>query len=38
LFLHGLLGKVVLNNGDVLRVKSSVANGVDVVVSIAEEP
>lgn len=38
LFLHGLLGKVVLSNGDVLRVKSSVANGVDVVVSIAEEP
>jgi hypothetical protein len=38
LFLHGLLGKVVLNNGDVLRVKSSVANAIDVTVSIAEEP
>jgi len=38
LFLHGLLGKVVLLAGDVLRVKSSVSGGVDVTVSIAEEP
>lgn len=38
LFLHGLLGKVVLLNGDVLRVKCSVSGGVDVQVSIAEEP
>jgi hypothetical protein len=38
LFLHGLLGKVVLLAGDVLRVKSSVANSIDVEVSIAEEP
>lgn len=38
LFLHGLLGKVVLNNGDVLRVKCSVSGGVDVIVSAAEEP
>jgi|SRR5882724_7293497 len=38
LFLHGLLGKVVLLAGDVLRVKSSVANSIDVTVSIAEEP
>ena len=38
LFLHGLLGKVVLLPGDVLKVKSSVANSIDVTVSIAEEP
>lgn len=38
LFLHGLLGKVVLLAGDVLRVKASVANSIDVTVSIAEEP
>lgn len=38
LFLHGLLGKVVLLAGDVLRVKSSVTNSIDVTVSIAEEP
>jgi hypothetical protein len=38
LFLHGLLGKVVLLPGDVLKVKSTVTNSVDVSVSIAEEP
>lgn len=38
LFLHGLLGKVVLLAGDVLYVKSSAATSLDVTVSIAEEP
>lgn len=38
LFLHGLLGKVVLLAGDVLYSKSSVAASLDVSVSIAEEP
>jgi hypothetical protein len=38
LFLHGLLGKTVLQNGDVLRVQSSVAASLDVTVSVAVEP
>jgi hypothetical protein len=38
LFLHGLLGKVVLLAGDGLFVRSSVSGAVDVTVSIAEEP
>lgn len=38
LFLHGLLGKVVLIASDVCYCKSSVSGAIDVTFSVAEEP